>query len=122
MVCNTVTVLDPSPPMTILDSGATDHYFLSNTNLPNRKPTTEPVQVTVANNQTIYSTHTAELPLPGILWEARTVHLFPAMSNNLIAVTPLTHAGCTIQFKDNQGIISCPNSQAIHCHLSPQGL
>ena len=108
--------------MTILDSGATGHYFSTRANLPNRQPTTDPIRVTVANDQTIYSTHTAELPIPGIPREARTVHLFPAMSNNLIAVTPLTQAGCSIQFQGSMGTITCPNSEAIHCHLNPQGL
>jgi hypothetical protein len=85
MVSYNVTALDPSPPMTILDSGATGHYFSTQTNLPHQKPTSDLIRVTVANDQTIYSTHTAELPIPGIPLEARMVHLFPAMSRNLIA-------------------------------------
>jgi hypothetical protein len=117
-----VSALGPSPPMTILDSGSTGHYFSSHTNLPNCQPTTNPIKVTVANQQVMTSTHTAELPLPGIPPEARTVHVFPSLHTNLVGVTPLTQAGCEILFKGTQCTIKCPGGEDITCHATPQGL
>jgi hypothetical protein len=108
--------------MTIIDSGATGHYFSSLTPLPKRKPTTTPITVTVANQETMTSTHTAELPLPALPPEARKVHIFPSLGTNLVGVTPLTQAGCTVTFTGTQCTIKCPGSEAIKCHATPQGL
>ena len=68
------------------------------------------------------STHTAELPLPGIPLEARTVHVFPELGTNLIGVTPLTQAGCQIHFEGTTCHIKCPGSQTITCQANDQGL
>jgi hypothetical protein len=68
------------------------------------------------------STHTAELPLPGIPLEARTVHVFPELGTNLIGVTPLTQAGCQIHFEGTTCHIKCPGSQTITCQTNEQGL
>jgi hypothetical protein len=68
------------------------------------------------------STHTAELPLPGIPLAARTVHIFPSLGTNLIGVTPLTQAGCSVHFEGTRGTITCPDKQTIHCYATPQGL
>jgi hypothetical protein len=117
-----VSVLGPIPPMTILDSGSTGHYFLSHTPLPNRKPTARPLAVTVANQQVMKSTHTAELPLLGLPPKARQVHIFPSLGTNLVGVTPLTQAGCEVLFKGEECTIKCPGGEEIMCHATPQGL
>ena len=108
--------------MTILDSGCTGHYFSANTSLPNLQPTKTPVTVTVANNQTITSTHTADLPLPHLPPMARKVHVFPALGTNLVGVTPLTQAGCTVHFEGSTCTIQCPDSNTLTCHATPMGL
>jgi hypothetical protein len=113
-------MLGPSP--TILDTGASDHYFSIHTNLPNKRPTRRPVTVQVANNQTMQSTHTATLPIPQLPKTARTVHLFPDMTTNLIAVAPLTKAGCQVTFSQQEAVIQCPDSEPIHCPATPQGI
>ena len=68
------------------------------------------------------STHTADLPLPGIPEGARTVHVFPDLGTNLIGVTPLTQAGCSVHFEGTTCTIKCPTGQSITCHATPQGL
>jgi hypothetical protein len=67
------------------------------------------------------STHTATLPIPQIPEAARTVHLFPEMTTNLLAVAPLTKAGCTVTFKEDEAVIQCPNCDPLHCPATPQG-
>jgi hypothetical protein len=108
--------------MTILDSGSTGHYFSSHTKLPNHKPNSTPISVKVANQQTMTSTHTAELPLPGLPLEAQEVHIFPSLTTNLVGVTPLTQAGCEVHFKQDRCTITCPNGETITCQATPQGL
>jgi hypothetical protein len=76
----------------------------------------------VANQQVMEFTHTAELPLPGLPLEARKVHIFPALGTNLVGVTPLTQAGCEVNFKGTQCTIKCPRGEDIVCHATPQGL
>jgi hypothetical protein len=44
------------------------------------------------------------------------------LGTNLIGVTPLTQAGCSVHFEGNRGTITCPNNQTITCHTTPQGL
>jgi hypothetical protein len=117
-----VSALGPSPHMTILDSGSTGHYFSAQTNLPNQLPTQTPISVRVANQQVITSTHTAELPLRGLPKEARKVHIFPSLHTNLVGVTPLTQAGCEINFKNDTCTITCPGGDTIQCHATAQGL
>ena len=68
------------------------------------------------------STHVAELPLPNIPMEARTVHMFPEMSSNLVAVTPLTDAGCTVTFNKEEATIQCPDCEPIQRPSSPRGV
>jgi hypothetical protein len=70
----------------------------------------------------ITSTHTADLPIPGIPQGANRVHVFPELQTNLIGITSLTQAGCQVPFQEDTCTISCPDCQGIQCHASPQGL
>jgi Reverse transcriptase (RNA-dependent DNA polymerase) len=97
--------------MTIIDSGSTAHYYSAKADLPNRKPTTTPIQVQVA-----------DLPLPGIPPEARQVHVFPDLHTNLIGVTPLTKAGCSVLFQGDTCTITCPGRECTTFYTTPQGL
>ena len=113
-------MLGPSPP--ILDSGASAHYFSTNAHLPNKHPTPCPVTVQVANQETMTSTHIAELPIPHLPPEARIVHMFPDMKSNLLAVAPFTNAGCTVTFNKEKATIQCPHRTPIHCPATPRGI
>jgi hypothetical protein len=115
-------VIGPSPPPILIDSGGTGHYFAPSTNLLNVQPTTTPIQVQIANQQHMQSTHTAELPLPGIPQAARQVHIFPNMATSLLAPGPLVQQGCTLQMDSHQCTIQCPNCQPIHCPINNPGL
>jgi hypothetical protein len=68
------------------------------------------------------STHTAELPIPGIPLEARNVHIFPDMTTSLVGVTPLVQSGCTVQFAPEECTIQCPDRSVILCPSTTNGL
>jgi hypothetical protein len=76
----------------------------------------------VANQDTMKSTQIAELPIPQTPLQARTVHLFPEMNSNLIAVAPLTEAGCTVTFNKNAAVIQRPHQTPIQCPSTTQGI
>jgi hypothetical protein len=88
----------------------------------NVQPTTTPIQVQIANQQYMQSTHTAELPVQGIPPAARQVHVFPNMATNLLAPGPLVQQGCTLQMDSKQCLIQCPNCHPIRCPINSQGL
>jgi hypothetical protein len=88
----------------------------------NVQPTTTPIQVQIANQQYMQSTHTAEIPVQGIPPAARQVHVFPNMATNLLAPGPLVQQGCTLQMDSQQCLIQCPNCQPIQCPINSQGL
>jgi hypothetical protein len=126
-VSNTVsiepTTLGPAPPPTLIESGSIGHYFAPSADLINVQPTTTPIQVQIANQQYMQSTHTAELPVQGIPPAARQVHVFPNMATNLLAPGPLlVQQGCTLQMDSQQCVVQCPNCQPIHCPINTQGL
>jgi hypothetical protein len=112
----------PSPPLVLVDSGSTGHYFAPTAHLHNTQPTTQPITVQVANQQTIKSTHTAALPEPNLPTSARQVHVFPAMTTSLLGVAPLVQAGCKVQFQRNGCTITCPEHKPIHCPRTDNGL
>jgi hypothetical protein len=86
------------------------------------QPTTTPIQVLIANQQYMQSTHTVELPLQGIPSAARQVHVFPNMATNLLAPGPLVQQGCTLTMDSKQCIIQGPKCQPIYCPINSQGL
>jgi hypothetical protein len=90
--------------------------------LDNKQPTTNPITVVVANNETIQSTHTGTLPIKGLPPEAATAHTFDNLQHNLIGVSPLTQAGCTVTFEKEQATIQCPNEDPIICPATNNGL
>ena len=76
----------------------------------------------MANQQTIQSTHTGTLPIPGLPPAAATAHAFDTLQNNLICVSPLTNASCTVAFAKDEAVIQCPNEEPIHCPATKSGL
>jgi hypothetical protein len=114
--------LGPSPPLTILDSGCNGHFVTNDTSLHNKQPTTNPTTVRVANQQTIQSTHVGTLPIQGLPPSAAQAHTFDTLQHNLIGVSPLTHAGCTVLFSNDEATIQCPGEEPIICPATNSGL
>ena len=98
---------------TILDSGATNHFFTVPTSpaphpvLVDVHPNPNGVQVLLPNHSTIKSTHKAKLNLPQLSDQATSTHLFPSLaSGNLLSVGQLCDAGCTATFTKSSAVIS----------------
>jgi hypothetical protein len=90
--------------------------------LTNVQPTSAPLTVQVANNQTMQSTHTATLTLPGLPPAATQAHIFPHMDKSLVAAGPLCDAGCTIFLHQHGGTIQGPNMAPIIVERQHNGL
>lgn len=84
----------------ILDSGASDHFILTNAPKTNVKTATHPIKVTQPDGTTNLSTHTCDLDLPELPIHARTnSHIIPGFANaSLLSVRRLVDAGCRVIF------------------------
>ena len=100
-LCLTTTSLEPtcSPPHSntaIADTGATDHYFTSAAPLTNINPAAPRTTIRTATGEQCTSTATAQVAIPAIPTEAaRTGHIIPGLTNNLLSLGKLCDAGCT---------------------------
>lgn len=92
----------------ILDTGSTAHFFPVNAkHLKQRKIAIHPLHVHLADDSTMSSTHTAELPFPWLPRKARVVHLFPALGDiALLSVSQLVDNGCEAHFDADKATIT----------------
>ena len=98
---------------TILDTGATNHFFTAPTttaphpDLLEVQPDSDGIQVLLPNHSTITSTHKAKLNLPKLSDHATSIHLFPSLaSGSLLSVSQLCDAGCTATFTKSSAAIT----------------
>jgi hypothetical protein len=83
----------------LVDSGFTGHFLLSNAPFLNKKVTSNPLTVIFPNGQTMESTHTAFLDIPEFSKAASAAHICPAMENNsLLSVGQLYDEGYSTLF------------------------
>ena len=112
------------PKPTVADTAATAHFFEATTThskyahisipIKHKKLATHPITVLLPNNDTMTSTHTAELDLPDLPPHAKIVHLFPQLaSGSLISIGTLCDAGCTALFKQHKLYIFNPKGRII---------
>jgi hypothetical protein len=93
-------ILGPSPPQhkAIIDTGCTGHYLSTQAPVTNKRPNPNPLDVTLANQDHMYSTHTCELPIASLPKKAKQAHIFPSLGDtSLISMGTLLDAGCTAQ-------------------------
>jgi Reverse transcriptase (RNA-dependent DNA polymerase) len=72
----------------------------------------------------IASTHTGTLPLPGLPPSVVGAHAFSDLQHNLVGVSPLTQAGCSVLFEKEQATITFPDATTtpIVCPATANGL
>eukprot|EP00804_Cyclotella_cryptica_P027480 CCRYP_007451-RA/>CCRYP_007451-RA protein AED:0.41 eAED:0.39 QI:0/-1/0/1/-1/1/1/0/327 len=90
----------------ILDSGATDIYLKDSAPLQNINYNHVPINVTIPNGKTMSSSASATVPIPQLPNEALSGYIIPGLNKNLISVTKLCAAGCTVQFSDHECIVT----------------
>ena len=94
-----------SPGMSIADSGATQIFVMDGISVVNRRPTTGPLQVALADGRIVTSTHMCDITIEG-LPTTLTGHIVPDLSvASLFGIRVLTFAGCEVTFTNNKCIV-----------------
>ena len=84
----------------ILDSGATSHFLVTDASATGISVATNPVTVTIPDGSKLTSTHKRELDLPQLPKAARSGHVIPGiLAYSLMSVVTLCNSGCKIVFE-----------------------
>ena len=121
---NIAPAQSPLPKPTVADTAATANFFEESTThskyayvsipIKNKQIAQKPITVLLPNNDTMQSTHTAELDLPDLPPQARLVHIFPKLaSGSLISIGTLCDAGCSALFRQQKLYIFNPKGRII---------
>jgi hypothetical protein len=100
---STLKSVDPPTPIdstiAIANTGSTAHFCTTDIPVHNKHLATTPIAIHNPNGNVMYSTHIAELDLPGLPLAARQVHIVPSLtSQSLISIGQFCDAGCTVVF------------------------
>ena len=83
----------------ILDSGATSHFMVTDTPITNITRASNPVTVKITDGACVSSTHTCTLNLTQLPTRAKEGHIIPGLaSHSLMSVIKLCNAGCEMKF------------------------
>ena len=94
--------LKPAAPTAISDTGATGHFLTSNAPVQNKQVTTNPISILLPNGNTLQSTHTCEVAIPGLRPAAKTAHVVPGLSHaSLLSTAVFCDAGYTLTYDAN---------------------
>ena len=116
----------------IADTGCTNHYgTIASPLILNKRPDPQPISVKMPNGQYITSTHIGELPIPNLPPSARTIRLFPSLTDILVSIGQLCDVGCVaiqnahtcqIQYKGTvvlEGTRDCTTDYLWHFSFEP---
>jgi hypothetical protein len=107
----------------IFDSGTTGHYILCDTACFDKRPTSQPLTVTLPNGEKIKSTHEATLPFPNLPKKALEAHVFPGLNGQaLLSIGTFCDAGCTALFTTMAVIIARDGKVVLTGQRQPPGL
>jgi hypothetical protein len=83
----------------IADTGSTANFCTVCMPVINKRVAIHPIAIRNPNGSVMYSTHEAELDIPGLPDAARHVHIVPDLaSKSLISIGQLCDAGCKVTF------------------------
>ncbi len=89
----------------IADSGATQIFVMEGTPAVNKRPTTHPLKVSLADGRQVMSTHKCDIHIGG-LPIVLTGHIIPDLSIALLfGIQVLTEAGCKVTFTQQECIV-----------------
>ncbi len=89
----------------IADSCATQIFVMDGTPVVNKRPTTHPLKVALADGRIVLSTHMCDIKIDG-LPTVLTGHIIPNLPiASLFGIRVLTEAGCTVTFDKNNCIV-----------------
>jgi hypothetical protein len=88
-----------------------------------RRPSAQPIAVTLPNGERIFSTHEARLPFPQLPHGAINAHIFPALHGHaLLSVGTFCDAGCTADFTAHEVKICYKGKTVLVGAKTPPGL
>ena len=86
----------------LLDSGASDNFFMVKSQLKDQRPTSNPITVVIPDGRKMKSTEEGDADWPSLPENARSGHIIPSIkSYALISVVKLCDAGCEVIFRHN---------------------
>jgi hypothetical protein len=102
-----VTGINVASNQAIADAGATGHFVLPGTPVTDIAPATQPLTINLPDGETLISTHTCRLHVPGLPAQAREAHIVPGLAHaSLVSIKILCDAGCRVTYDDeNAGSI-----------------
>jgi hypothetical protein len=90
----------------IADLGATQIFVMDGTPVINKRPTTQPLRVALADGHQVMSTHMCDIQIDG-LPVTLTGHIIPNLSiASLFGIRILTEAGCDVTFTKGDCIVT----------------
>jgi hypothetical protein len=104
---------------TIADSGATQIFVMDGTPVVNKRPTTHPLKVVLADGRIVLSTHMCDIKIDGLPM-VLTRHIIPDLSiASLFGIHVLTEAGCTVTFDKTNCIVRYNGAIILHGAKDP---
>jgi hypothetical protein len=89
----------------IADSGATQIFVMDGTPMINKRPTTNPLRVALADGCQVMSTHMCDIKIEG-LPVTLTGHIIPNLSiASVFGIRVLTEAGCNVTFTKGDCVV-----------------
>ena len=107
----------------IADTGASDHYFTSAAPILHINPSAPRTTIRTATGELQLSTATAQLGIPAIPTQnARTGHIMPGFTHNLLSLGKLCDADCTAYLNKHHLLVRDKDGNAIlHGVREPSG-
>ncbi len=105
---------------TIADSGATQIFVTEGTPVKNKRCTTCPLKVTLADGQQVWTTNMCDIDIPGLPYTL-IGHIIPNLSIAcLFGIRVLTAVGCTVTFDNNKCIVTFNGKEILHGYKDPR--
>ena len=105
----------------LLDSGATDHFLIVQSQVLNQRPTKNPVTVVIPDASKCKSTEECDIDWKMLPQSAREGHIIPSLKTHaLISVVKLCDAGCQVLFKHNCCLVTYNNKIITYGIRCPQ--
>ena len=103
----------------IADSGATQIFIMDGTPVKNKRTTTYPLKVALADGRQVLSTHICNVDIPG-LPVTLVGHFIPDLSiASLFAIRVLTDVGCTVTFDVNKCVVYFKGYEILRGYKDP---
>jgi hypothetical protein len=104
----------------IADSRATHIFVMEGLLVKNKRRTTCPLKIMLADGQQVWTTHMCDIGIPGLPYTS-TGHIIPNLSiTSLFGICVLTAVGCTVTFDNDMCIVTLNGNEIIHSNKDPR--